>query len=136
MVIAVDQEILTGIRNQLLIDGVCEINMVGMQVPAENRSQRTRPTGGEAQNAEVYKLQDGADEVFKDDLTGQILDATLVHEARRKELDDFEAKNVWLKKPISEARKATGKPPITVRWVDVNKGDDVQPNIRSRLVAR
>jgi hypothetical protein len=29
-----------------------------------------------------------------------------------------------------------GKAPISVRWVDVNKGDDLQPNYRSRLVAR
>ena len=30
----------------------------------------------------------------------------------------------------------TGKPPIIVRWVDVNKGDNANPNVRSRLVAR
>ena len=29
-----------------------------------------------------------------------------------------------------------GKPPISVKWVDVNKGDDLNPNYRSRLVAR
>ena len=29
-----------------------------------------------------------------------------------------------------------GKPPISVRWVEVNKGDDENPNYRSRLVAR
>ena len=29
-----------------------------------------------------------------------------------------------------------GKLPITVKWVDVNKGDDDEPNYRSRLVAR
>ena len=37
---------------------------------------------------------------------------------------------------MAEARRATGKPSITVRWVDVNKGDNTNPNIRSRLVAR
>ena len=37
---------------------------------------------------------------------------------------------------MGEARRVTGKPPITVRWVDVNKGDNENPNIRSRLVAR
>ena len=37
---------------------------------------------------------------------------------------------------FEEARRRTGKPPVTVRWVDVNKGDDINPNIRSRLVAR
>ena len=29
-----------------------------------------------------------------------------------------------------------GKPPISVKWVDVNKSDDEEPNYRSRLVAR
>ena len=37
---------------------------------------------------------------------------------------------------MGEVRRVTGKPPITVRWVDVNKGDNQCPNIRSRLVAR
>ena len=36
----------------------------------------------------------------------------------------------------SEAYRRTRRPPITVRWVDVNKGDDATPNYRSRLVAR
>ena len=31
---------------------------------------------------------------------------------------------------------ATGKPPIKVRWVDVNKGSKEMPEIRSRLVAK
>ena len=38
--------------------------------------------------------------------------------------------------PRSEAWARTGKPPITVRWIDTNKGDDDTPNIRCRLVAR
>ena len=29
-----------------------------------------------------------------------------------------------------------GRSPISVRWVETNKGDDTNPNIRSRLVAR
>ena len=37
---------------------------------------------------------------------------------------------------MSEAFRLSGRPPITVRWVDVNKGDDQVPDIRSRLVAR
>ena len=38
--------------------------------------------------------------------------------------------------PKDRARRATGRSPITVRWVDVNKGDELEPNYRSRLVAR
>ena len=51
-------------------------------------------------------------------------------------MDDFKGKQVWELRPIDEARRRTGKPPITVRWVDVSKGDDLNPNVRSRLVAR
>jgi len=38
--------------------------------------------------------------------------------------------------PQDEAWERTGKPPIKVRWVDTNKGDDESPNYRSRLVAK
>ena len=41
-------------------------------------------------------------------------------------------KKVW----NSECWQVTGKPPIGVRWVDVNKGDEVHPEYRSRLVAK
>ena len=78
----------------------------------------------------------GSEEEFKDDLTGQRLDPRLVGLARAKELAYFEEKQVWEKCPISEAKRVTSRPPITVRWVDVNKADDVSPDIRSRLVAR
>jgi hypothetical protein len=46
------------------------------------------------------------------------------------------SKGVWIKKPRGEATRRTGRPPISVRWVDVNKGDDQNPKYRSRLVAR
>ena len=51
-------------------------------------------------------------------------------------MEYFNSKNVWEKRPTSEALERTGKQPISVRWVDVNKGDDLEHNYRSRLVAR
>ena len=74
--------------------------------------------------------------VYRDDLAGQIIDRKLVHAARQKELDFFNSKSVWSLRAFEECRRKTSKQPVTVRWVDVNKGDDVSPNIRSRLVAR
>ena len=59
-------------------------------------------------------------EVFKDDLTGQVLDSKIVMDARRKELDYFGMKGVWVKRKVGEATQRTGKRTITVRWVDVN----------------
>ena len=73
---------------------------------------------------------------FKDDITGQILDDKMVGEAQRLELGYFDNKSVWTLRPRAECRERTGKPPITVRWVIVNKGDDQVPNYRARLVAR
>ena len=44
-------------------------------------------------------------------------------------------KGLWIKRSIKECWDKTGRPPVTVRWVETNKEDDVCPNIRSRLVA-
>ena len=74
--------------------------------------------------------------IIRDALTGQELDYEMVMEARQIELEYFESKNVWYKKPRSEAYQKMGKPPVSVKWVDVNKGDAENPNYRSRLVAR
>ena len=73
---------------------------------------------------------------YVDDLTGTQLDTELVKAAIAKELAYFEDKEVWTLVPRTDARKYTGKEPISVRWVHTNKGDDVAPNMRARLVAR
>ena len=72
----------------------------------------------------------------KDDLTKQPLRDDLVKAARAKELEFFCSKGVWLKVPRQRSYERTGKAPITVRWVDVNKSAEYEPNYRSRLVAR
>ncbi len=72
-------------------------------------------------NDHVLTVQSDKDPVYKDDITGPDLDRVLVGAARKKELDFFEAKRVWVKRAIDAARRMTGKPPITVRWVDVNR---------------
>ena len=82
-------------------------------------------------------LAASGDEVeFRDAITGQPLETALVRAARREELEYFAAESVWRKVPRAEAMQKQGKPPISVKWVDVNKGDDESPNYRSRLVAR
>ena len=75
-------------------------------------------------------------ERYIDDLTGLPLPPELCKAARRKELEYFKSKGVWEMRSINEARMKMGRRPISVRWVETNKGDDEHPNIRSRLVAR
>ena len=67
-----------------------------------------------------------------DDLTGQRLDATLVKAARKLEMDYMKAKGRWLKRQSKKCFERTGRPPVIVRWADMNKGDDKSPNVRSR----
>ena len=43
---------------------------------------------------------------------------------------------VYEKVPKWLCLQETGEEPISVRWVDVNKGDSENPNYQSRLVAR
>ena len=75
----------------------------------------------------VDGLPEGCSGQYKDDLTGQPLIDALVHEARAKELKYFHDKGVWTRRLKSECMQRTGRVPITVRWVDVNKGDDTCP---------
>ena len=48
----------------------------------------------------------------------------------------FKSFPVYEKVNIDEARKYTGKNPIGVKWIDINKGDERDPEYRSRLVAK
>ena len=131
--------ILGGFRNQLRKDGVCKDGFVGM---LESRMEGEEvPVASPCflltnDKGSILKVQIESDKVFRDDLTGQLLDPELVRAARKKELEYFDGEDVWVLRPIDECRRVTGKAPVTVRCVDVNKGDDLNPNVRSRLVAR
>ena len=67
---------------------------------------------------------------------GAPFDPQEVKRARREEVDCVHKMNLYEKVPISEVYQQTGKAPISVRWIDINKGDKEPPNYRSRLVAR
>ena len=50
-------------------------------------------------------------------------------------MDYFKRMGVYSKVPQEEVRKHGAKV-ITTKWVDTNKGSEVEPNYRSRLVGR
>ena len=120
------QSILRGVTQQLKADELLKEGCYGVQVPDDEAEIRRNVLGPEL----------GYSGRFRDDLTGQPLKDSLVKEARAAELLYFHTKGVWVKVPIGKARSETGRAPISVRWVDVNKGDEQNPNYRSRLVAR
>ena len=51
-------------------------------------------------------------------------------------MKEFRKHDVYSKVPIKECLEKTGRKPIGVKWVDVNKGDEGRPEYRSRLVAK
>ena len=75
--------------------------------------------------------QEDAEE-FNDDRSGKKLDPKKVRQARDEELVELE-RRVYVEADVEECVKVTGKKPIQVRWVDVDKGFGVY---RSRLVAK
>ena len=86
--------------------------------------------------SETLHEADGKGLVAWVDVSGQKLDAKLMVAARRDEIKYFREMGVYEKVDIAESWKETGKAPIAVRWVDINKGDSKSPLYRSRLVAK
>ncbi len=109
--------ILSGIKAQMQQDGIMQQGCFGLQAHDDEKQR----------SDEANKPRPGYSGKYKDDLTGQVLKDTLVHEARAKEIACFVAKGVWKKVQRTTCYQRTGRPPISVRWVDVNEGDDTCP---------
>ena len=60
----------------------------------------------------------------------------MVREARKEEVEYIRKMNLYTKVPIKECLEKTGKQPIQTMWIDVNKGDNTNPNYRSRFVGK
>ena len=71
-----------------------------------------------------------------DDVKGEPLDLQKVVEARMEEVEYMIKKNVWKEVSVDECWNKTGKEPVTVKWVDTEKGSGADARVRSRLVAR
>ena len=81
-------------------------------------------------------LQDIPERNISDDLSGKPLDGVRATAAKHEELTEMYRRQVWVERPIADCYRDTGKPPIPVRWVVANKGDELHPNVRCRLVAK
>ena len=75
-------------------------------------------------------------EEFRDNISGQLLDAKMVRAGREEELKYMDDMKVLQEVPESLCWEETKAKPIPVKWVDVNKGDEARPEIRCRLVAK
>ncbi|CAK0843605.1 unnamed protein product [Prorocentrum cordatum] len=84
----------------------------------------------------VGKWRDTLRTEFYDDLTGLPLDPTRVKAARRLEMDFMAQLGVWVYAREEDCQRELGRRPLSVRWVDIDKGDTDRPDYRSRLVVQ
>ena len=70
---------------------------------------------------------------YWDEISGAELDPKLVRQARLAEIEYMHKLKVYEEASEAECR-ADGCVPIPMRWIDVNKGDEAAPIIRSRAV--
>ena len=60
--------------------------------------------------------------VASDDVKGSVLDPSLVHQAREKELKYLKEMGVYKYCATTEALRLSGKKPLRLKWIDTNKG--------------
>ena len=82
---------------------------------------------------EASLWDDGA---YVDERTGEELDPKLVRQAESEEIAFLKRINLYVEVDTAECWTNTGKAPISIKWVKVNKGTTEVPEVRCRLVAR
>ena len=111
------------------------LRALGMEVLSLDQIEEAASQYGVDPSSDLHEdgLEPGM--MAADDQSGEELDVGRVRGARKEEISYFRSMKVYDKVPKDRCWKETGKAPIGVRWVDINKGDTITPNYRSRLVA-
>ena len=122
-------------------EGLCRAICAGLMAEIKRKTRNVRQllslkavTTVETQDKERHDEDDETQQAW-DDLTGEELDTEAVKAARKKEIGYIDDKKVW-KKILKEEAVRQGWKIIQTRWIDVNKGDIENPEIRCRLVAK
>jgi len=102
---------------------------------SEEELREAKTVSDKCHEEETYERDDGT-MIAYDDVSGSKLKPEMVKKARKEEIEYIKKLGVYRKVPISKCLQQTGKKPIQVRWIDVNKGDEKNPVYRSRLVAK
>lgn len=74
-------------------------------------------------------------QAYIDEYTGEILQNDLIKAAMIEELTYLSEKEVWMIEDISKMKEIADNVFVRCRWVLSNKGDDSDPDMRTRLVS-
>ena len=91
---------------------------------------------GNEQTEEFFDPDNVPEGEYYDSVTGIVLDPEKVRAARNDEMKWVEKQQLWETVDEKICWEETNRAPITLKWVDRNKGDEAHPNYRSRLVVR
>ena len=94
--------------------------------------------GPTLEEPELLSLPDNADgdQELRDISTGLPLNLEMVKTARELEMQYMEELKVLEDSDRDACVAGTGQPPIPTDWVEINEGDSLRPNHRSRLVCQ
>ena len=112
------------------VDSIHEYDGHGVDAPLECRVGEDWLVG----ELSALYAQHGI-EYAVDDVSGSMLEPGMVRSGRELEMKYFNDKRVYDRVPRSEQAE-TGGPIIGTKWIDINKGDVANPNIRCRLVGK
>ena len=116
--VALVNAVLRGLRTEL--NSKCEL--------------ATLEAGSHVDEPNVWQTHPEYYERIYDANSGTKLDAGLVAKRREAEMDFLQKDlGAWTYDEIENCVQETGKQPIPMTWVDINKGDDMRPNVRCRL---
>ena len=110
-----------------------------LNVIVERESESIVCVGGLDTNdeEEVGEYYDGGmSSGYLDDRTGLELDENLTRQAEAEEMAFMQKIQLYDVVDTNECWTQTGKPPVTTKWVRVNRGTSAEPDVRCRLVAR
>jgi hypothetical protein len=135
--------ILRGLREELISEG----RLGSLELGQHDDEPEAIPEEGDLSHAPHGHGDDGAtpaptttpwSPVFRDEYTGLVLPTDLVEKARKDEIGFMNKLGVWRAERRDRAMvgMAPGSKPIGVRWIDSDKGDASQRNVRCRLVVQ
>ena len=107
--------------------------LVSLEAPDNRLNFLKHPHEGEDRRIWADELY--GDKDFYDDVTGKGFNHSLAVKAHELEMKFIRDRGIYTKVPRAEAA-ASGCRVITAKLLDVNKSDDANPNIRSRMVGR
>ena len=130
---ALCRAIIKGFAEQLKVDSVQDADTKKRDAPAFSLDilQVDSDDTGAVPAEDPDDLEDWT---ASDDVRGGVLPVAEVKRARQREVQYLKDRKVYAYSTWREALRKTGKRPLRLKWIDTNKGDTQNFNVRSRLV--